>query len=81
MITAKKIFMIAGPNGSGKTTNALSVQPDLLGLYEFINADEIAFGLAPFHPESVALTASKLMIKRLQELLKANKSFSFESIT
>ncbi len=48
-------------------------------LYEFINADDIARSLAPIHPESIALTASKLMIKRLKELLGANKSFAFET--
>lgn len=48
-------------------------------LYEFINADEIAKGLAPMHPESQALEASKLMIKRLKELLELNKSFAFET--
>lgn len=58
----KRIFIIAGPNGAGKTTTAFSLQPNLLTLYEFINADEIARGLAPLHPESVALAASKLMV-------------------
>src|SRR5580704_2136057 len=48
-------------------------------LYEFINADEIARGLAPLHPESVAITASKLMLKRLRELFEADKSFAFET--
>ncbi|MBM3191667.1 MAG: hypothetical protein FJZ63_03290 [Chlamydiae bacterium] len=48
-------------------------------LYEFINADEIARSLAPKHPESMALTAGKLMIKRLRELLEANQSFAFET--
>lgn len=48
-------------------------------IYEFINADEIARGLAPLHPESASLVASKLMIKRLQELLKANNNFAFET--
>ena len=38
--------MIAGPNGAGKTTTALALQPDLLRIYEYINADEIARGLA-----------------------------------
>lgn len=75
----KKILIIAGPNGAGKTTNALSLQPNLLKLYEFINADEIARGLAPLHPESVALSASKLMVKRLRELLASNKNFAFET--
>ena len=46
---------------------------------EFINADEIARGLAPMHPESMSLTASKLMIKRIKELLEANKSLAFET--
>lgn len=75
---SKKILMIAGPNGSGKTTTAFSLMSDST-IYEFINADEIAKGLAPLHPESVALEASKLMMKRFQELLGLNKSFAFET--
>lgn len=71
--------MIAGPNGAGKTTTSLELTADQSVFYEFINADEIARGLAPLHPESMALTASKLMIKRLKELLEAGKSFTFET--
>ena len=59
----KKILMIAGPNGSGKTTLTRElISKESSVLYEFINADEIAKGLAPLHPESVALTASKKTI-------------------
>ncbi len=75
----KRIFMIAGPNGAGKTTMAFRLVPNLLRNYEFLNADEIARGLAPMHPESVALTASKLLVKRLVEMLKSNVSFAFET--
>ena len=57
----------------------MKVTPNFTNIYDFINADEIAQGLAPFHPESMALMASKLMIKRLQDLLKANTSFAFET--
>lgn len=71
--------MIAGPNGAGKTTMTLELIADGSMLYEFINADEIAKSLAPIHPESMALTASKLMIKRLQDLLSANRNFAFET--
>ncbi len=74
----KKIVMIAGPNGAGKTTTALETLPGLK-VYEFLNADAIAKGLAPLHPESVPLAASKLMIKRFRELLNLNKSFAFET--
>lgn len=75
----KHIYMIAGPNGAGKTTTALSMIPELAMVHEFINADEIARGLAPLHPESMALTASKLMVKRLRELLEGGRSFAFET--
>jgi len=71
--------MIAGPNGAGKTTMTLELIQNCSMLYEFINADEIARGLAPKHPQSVALAASKLMIKRLKELLNAEQSFAFET--
>ena len=71
--------MIAGPNGAGKTTITLELISKKPKLYEFINADEIAKGLAPLHPESVALSASKLMIKRLKELLDEGQSFTFET--
>lgn len=76
---SKKILMIAGPNGAGKTTMTLELIQTCSIIYEFINADEIARGLAPKHPDSVALASSKLMIKRLKELLSANQSFAFET--
>lgn len=75
----EKIIMIAGPNGAGKTTTAASVMASRKTIHEFINADEIARGLAPMHPESVAITASKLMLKRFGELLGSNLSFAFET--
>jgi predicted ABC-type ATPase len=71
--------MIAGPNGAGKTTLALELVTKESSYNEFINADEIAKGLAPLNPESMALTASKLMIKRLKELLETDMSFAFET--
>lgn len=71
--------MIADPNGAGKTTITLELIHSQAMLYEFINADEIAKGLAPLHPKSVALAASKLLIKRFKELLEANQNFAFET--
>ena len=75
---SKRILMIAGPNGAGKTTT-FSRQMKTKQIYEFINADEIAQAIAPQHPESVSLQASKLMIKRLRELLSEGKNFAFET--
>lgn len=71
--------MIAGPNGAGKTTMIRKFIAHTPPFYEFLNADEIAKGLAPLHPETVSLAASKLLIRRLIELLDNRQSFAFET--
>lgn len=55
----KHLYIIAGPNGAGKTTASYSVLPKILQCREFVNADEIAHGLSPFNPESVAIEAGR----------------------
>ena len=61
---AQKIYIIAGCNGAGKTTASLNILPQILQCDEFVNADEIARGLSPFHPERVSLEAGRLMLER-----------------
>ena len=73
------LFIIAGCNGAGKTTASYSVLPDLLECREFINADEIAKGLSPFNPQSVAIEAGKLMLQRIDLLLCQGKTFAIET--
>ncbi|MDB5131149.1 MAG: Zeta toxin [Mucilaginibacter sp.] len=63
------LYIIAGCNGAGKTTASYTVLPEILGCQEFVNADNIAAGLSPFNPESVALEAGRIMLKRIYELL------------
>lgn len=46
------VYVIAGPNGAGKTTFATKFLPDFVQCKQFLNADLIAAGLAPFDPES-----------------------------
>ena len=74
-----KLFIISGCNGAGKTTASYSVLPELLGCREFVNADEIAKGLSPFNPESVAIEAGKLMLQRINLLLTERKTFAIET--
>ena len=74
-----KLFIIAGCNGAGKTTASYSVLPELLGCKEFVNADEIARGLSPFNPESVAIEAGKLMLQRIKHLMDERKTFAIET--
>ncbi|MBR0263639.1 MAG: zeta toxin family protein [Prevotella sp.] len=75
----KHLYIISGPNGAGKTTASYTVLPKILQCKEFVNADEIARGLSPFNPGSVAIEAGRLMLKRISELLQKNESFSIET--
>lgn len=75
----KHLYIISGPNGAGKTTASYSVLPKILHCREFVNADEIARGLSPFNPESVAIEAGRLMLSRIADLLHLNESFSIET--
>ena len=73
-----EIIIIAGPNGSGKTTFAKQYlrQSDS---YPFINADLVAAGLAPLAPDSVAILAGRLMLQEMDRLVAARRSFAFET--
>lgn len=73
------LYIIAGCNGAGKTTASFNVLPQILQCREFVNADEIAKGLSPFCPESVAIQAGKLMLERIDSLLTDNVSFAIET--
>lgn len=74
-----KLYIIGGCNGAGKTTASFNILPELLNCKEFVNADEIARGLSPFQPEKVSIEAGRLMLTRIDELLKSREDFSFET--
>jgi len=73
-----EFYLFGGPNGAGKTTIARRVLP-ALGCREYVNADAIASALSPFQPESVALQAGYLLMKRLRGLAKEGVDFGTES--
>ncbi|RKZ37726.1 MAG: Zeta toxin family protein [Gammaproteobacteria bacterium] len=74
-----KCYIIAGPNGAGKTTFAKKFLPEEASCLNYVNADLIAEGLSPFKPESVAFEAGKLLLKKLDDMVRRKKSFSFET--
>lgn len=76
---SKTLYIIAGCNGAGKTTASVSILPGILACNQFVNADEIARGLSPFNPESVAIMAGRLMLDRINNLLNGNESFAIET--
>lgn len=73
------IYIIGGANGSGKTTVAKKLLPSFSANFEYVNVDEIAAGLSPFNPESVAIQAGRLMLERLKILSNAKVDFAFET--
>lgn len=74
-----RLYIISGPNGSGKTTASYSLLPELLDCSEFVNSDEFAKHLAPFAPESAYITASRLMLKKVQYLFDRREDFCIET--
>lgn len=73
------LYIIAGCNGAGKTTASYTVLPEMLNCKEFVNADEIAKGLSPFQPETVAFEAGRIMLNRIHDLIHQRVDFGFET--
>jgi len=73
------LYIIAGPNGVGKTTFADRYLPDEAKQLEFVNVDLIARGLAPYDPDSVAIEAGKIALRRIRELIQNRIGFTWET--
>ncbi len=76
---SKNVIVVAGPNGSGKTTFAREYLRDS-EVSEYISADAIAERLVsrPEDMGSVKIQAGRLFIKEIQELIEAEKDFAVE---
>lgn len=74
------VYIIAGPNVTGKTTFAKEFLPNYADCRNFINADLIAQGVSPFSPEAVAFRAGRLMLQEISLIAKRGESFGFETI-
>jgi predicted ABC-type ATPase len=73
------VYIIAGPNGVGKTTFAREFLPHFAACKNFVNADLIAQGVAPFSPEAAAFRAGRMMLNEIQSFTKKRESFAFET--
>jgi len=75
----KAVYIIAGPNGAGKTTFAKTFLPDYAKCSNFVNADLIAQGLAPFDSRAAAIKAGKIVLQQINEYADRGVDFSFET--
>ncbi len=73
------VVVVAGPNGAGKTTTAPRLLQGALAVSEFVNADAIAQGLSAFRPDSVAVSAGRIMLARIEQLARARADFALET--
>ncbi len=76
---SKNVLIIAGPNGSGKTTFVSQYLRDS-EVSVYISADAIAERLVsrPEEMDSVKIQAGRLFIKEIQELIAAGTDFIVE---
>lgn len=75
----KKVRIIAGPYGAGKSTFAEEFLLNEAGSLNFINADMIASGLNPFQPERSAVQAGRLTLRLIEAHIKSGESFAIET--
>ncbi len=75
----QRSISLLGQMELAKTTFANAFLPTFAHCREFLNADLIAAGLAPFAPETQAVRASELLLKRIDELVATRTPFSFET--
>lgn len=74
-----KLYIVAGPDGVGKTTYVRRFLPEEMRCREFVNADLIAAGLSPFAPDQANFAAGRIMLERLRTLAGRGEDFSFET--
>jgi predicted ABC-type ATPase len=73
------LIIIAGSNGSGKTTAAPALLQNSLHVDDFVNADVIAHGLCAFQPEKASIQAGRIMLETIQKLAEEKINFAFET--
>jgi len=73
------VIIIAGPNGAGKTTAAPFLLQRAFAVKQFVNADFIAHGISVFDPDTAAVEAGRVMLKRLHQLAEERANFAFET--
>ena len=72
-----KLIIVAGANGSGKTTFAIPYTQEKG--YPFLNADEIAKELTTKGEQNAMLKAGRIFFKTLEEWLTEKRSFVVET--
>jgi predicted ABC-type ATPase len=74
-----QVWIVAGPNGVGKTTYAFRHIKAVSGSARFVNLDEIARGLSPLDPSAEQQRAARVALELTRSLIGEGRSFSIET--
>jgi predicted ABC-type ATPase len=73
------LWIVAGPNGVGKTTYAFRHIQAVTGSTRFVNLDEIARGLSPLDPKAGQRRAARTALSVMDDMILEKASFSIET--
>ena len=71
--------IVAGPNGSGKTTFAQSYLVRTLKRTNYLNPDIIASGVSPSYSSDAAFQAGRIFLSELKGRIRKRESLGFET--
>jgi predicted ABC-type ATPase len=74
-----RFWLIAGPNGVGKTTYAFRNIAAVSGSLNFVNLDEIARGLSPLKPDLADREAARAALARARHFIARREVFTMET--
>ena len=63
-------WLIAGPEGAGRTTYAMRHLKAVSGSINFVNMDEIARGLSPIEPAAGQTEAARIALSRARAFIR-----------
>jgi len=77
--TQPTFWLIAGPNGVGKTTFAMKRLEAVSGSINFVNFDDISRGLSPLRPAAAEREAARIALSRVGHFIDSGATFAMET--
>lgn len=79
MAVKKEVYIVGGPNGSGKTTFVKRFLSEFIEINNFVNADDIAVGLSPLDYSSMNIMSGRVMLELIKKYIHKGENFGYEA--
>jgi predicted ABC-type ATPase len=79
MSRTNRFWLIAGPNGVGKTAYSLKNVPAISGSLNYVNQQAIARGMSPLAPREAEHDAARMALARARHFIARSEVFSMET--